>query len=266
LARRLGPDQPFYGFQTPLYGLQTPHQWQALRTIEEMAASYLALIQTVQPQGPYLLGGWSFGGLVALEMAQQLQRQGDEVGLLAILDSYLTNAQWRAKVMQKEIDLGDAGMVKELIRHFEITVPDDFDQRELDAQLSYAVEQAKKMHLFPVDVSLDFVRHSHRTWTMNQYAAHMYVPQSYPYQIDYFAASDSLERKVHLDEEEVSAEVAVPRDHLQHWREVTLGEMQVHVIPGHHLNIIEEPNVQVLANTLRSCIDRVCDRLAHGKK
>ncbi len=262
LARRLGPDQPFYG-------LQTPHQWrseQALRTIEEIAASYLALIQTVQPQGPYLLGGWSSGGVVALEMAQQLQRQGDEVGLLAILDSQLPNAQLRAKAMQKEIDLGDTGVVKELIRRYEITIPDDFDQRELDAQLSYAVEQAKKMHTLPVDVSLEFVRHSHCVRMINKHAAHMYVPQSYPHQIDYFAASDSLERKANLDEEEVSVEVSVSRDHLQCWREVAQGGMQVHVIPGNHLTIVEEPNVQVLADTLRSCIDRVCDRLAHGKK
>jgi thioesterase domain-containing protein len=231
-----------------------------------MAASYLALIRTVQPQGPYLLGGWSPGGVVAFEMAQQLQRQGDEVGVLAILDSYLPAAQWRAKAMQEETDLGDAGVVKELIRRSKITIPDDFDQRELDAQLSYAVEQAKKMHALPIDASLEFIRHSLRARMINKHAAHVYVPESYPYQIDYFASSDSLEQKAPLDEEEVSVEVSVSRDRLQRWREVAPGGMQLHVIPGNHLAIIEEPNVQVLADTLRSCIDRVCDRLAHGKK
>jgi thioesterase domain-containing protein len=233
-----------------------------LRTIEEMAASYLALIRTVQPKGPYLLGGWSSGGVVALEIAQQLQRQGDELGLLAIIDSFLPNAQLRAKAMQEEIDFGDAGVVKELIRRFKITIPDDLDQRELDAQLSYAVEQAKKMHALPVDVSLEFLRRAICAMTINKHAAHVYVPQSYPYQIDYFAASDSLEQNADLGEEEVSVEVAVPRDRLQLWREVAQGGMQLHVIPGDHLNLIEEPNVQVLAKALRHCIDRACHRFA----
>jgi thioesterase domain-containing protein len=94
----------------------------------------------------------------------------------------------------------------------------------------------------------------------------VYVPQSYPHQIDYFAASDSLEQNADLGEEEVSVEVSTPRERLQRWREVAQGGMQLHVIPGDHRTIVEEPNVQVLADTFRSCIDRVCDRLAHGKK
>ena len=49
---------------------------------------YIEALQTVQPQGPYQLGSHSFGGLVAFEMAQQLQKQGHEVALLAILDMY----------------------------------------------------------------------------------------------------------------------------------------------------------------------------------
>jgi aspartate racemase len=54
-----------------------------------MAAYYIELIQTVQPEGLYLLGGWSVGGIIAFEMARQIQAQGQEVSLLALIDSSL---------------------------------------------------------------------------------------------------------------------------------------------------------------------------------
>jgi hypothetical protein len=85
LINLMGDDQPFYGLQ-PL-GLEageTPHS-----TVEEMARYYLKDIQAFQPNGPYLLGGQCFGGLVAFEMARQLKAQGQEVSLVAILDTEL---------------------------------------------------------------------------------------------------------------------------------------------------------------------------------
>src|SRR4030095_6864448 len=80
LARRLGSDQPFYGIQARrLRGRQVAHS-----SVEEMAAHYIEEMRTVQPNGPYYLGGSSFGGLVAFEMARQLDAQGAEVALVAL--------------------------------------------------------------------------------------------------------------------------------------------------------------------------------------
>jgi len=81
LARYMAPDQPFYLFRA--YGYDGVH---APWTVEEIASGYLTEIRSLQPQGPYYLGGHSFGGLVVFEMAQQLRRQGHEVALLALLD------------------------------------------------------------------------------------------------------------------------------------------------------------------------------------
>ena len=68
LAQLVGSDRPFYGVQARgLYGDHQPHE-----TFEEMAADYIAELRTVQPQGPYLLGGFSGGGITAYEMARQL--------------------------------------------------------------------------------------------------------------------------------------------------------------------------------------------------
>ena len=83
LAQSLGRDQPFYGLQS--YGLevgQTP-----ISTIEEMAARYLIDVRRIQPVGPYQIGGYSFGGTVAYEMAQQLYAAGEEVSLLVMFDT-----------------------------------------------------------------------------------------------------------------------------------------------------------------------------------
>lgn len=75
--------------ETPLYGLQAPGlsgESVLPDTIEELAAEYLSRIRTVQPSGPYRLLGWSFGGLVAHAIAAQLEREGQQVELLAVLD------------------------------------------------------------------------------------------------------------------------------------------------------------------------------------
>ena len=83
LAHQIGADRPFYGVQARgLYGDEEPHE-----TFEEMAADYLAEVRSVQPHGPYLLGGFSGGGIAALEMAQQLHAEGEEVALLVMLDT-----------------------------------------------------------------------------------------------------------------------------------------------------------------------------------
>ncbi len=87
LARRMKPDYPFYGLQSQGLDGKLP-----LHTrIEDMAASYLEDIGTVQARGPYYLGGFSFGGVVAYEMARQLVAKGEEVGLVVLLDTYASN-------------------------------------------------------------------------------------------------------------------------------------------------------------------------------
>ncbi|MEU4570431.1 amino acid adenylation domain-containing protein [Micromonospora sp. NPDC023956] len=86
LTRYLHADQPLYGLQA--HGLGPGHEPD--RTVPEMAARYLAQLRALVPHGPYRIGGWSFGGLVAFEMAAQLTRQGERVDLLALIDADLT--------------------------------------------------------------------------------------------------------------------------------------------------------------------------------
>jgi len=83
LSRRLGDDQPFYGLQAQgLDGTSSP-----LTTVEGMASLYVSEIRSVQPHGPYFLGGYCLGGTVAYEVAQQLRSEGETVALLALFDT-----------------------------------------------------------------------------------------------------------------------------------------------------------------------------------
>ncbi|HEU4322800.1 MAG TPA: amino acid adenylation domain-containing protein [Roseiflexaceae bacterium] len=127
LARRLGDDQPFYGLQARgLEGGQPPSD-----TIESMAALYIEAICAQQPAGPYLLGGWSLGGVVAYEMARQLQARGEEVALLALIDTEAGSigqapleadaAEWLSAMFAHDLarTQGDAVAAEPLRRVFE---------------------------------------------------------------------------------------------------------------------------------------------------
>jgi surfactin family lipopeptide synthetase A len=86
LARYLGSDQPVYGLQARgLSGNDLPRT-----RVEDMAADYIEEMRSVQPEGPYFLGGYSFGGIVAFEMAQQLAAHSGEQALVVLFDTFCT--------------------------------------------------------------------------------------------------------------------------------------------------------------------------------
>jgi pimeloyl-ACP methyl ester carboxylesterase len=87
LAVRLGGEQPFYGIQAA--GLAGGD---AVDDLPAMAAQYAAAVEAAAPHGPYLLGGWSFGGVVAFEMARQMRQRGRPVALVALFDSWAPGA------------------------------------------------------------------------------------------------------------------------------------------------------------------------------
>jgi thioesterase domain-containing protein len=86
LAPLLDPDRPFYGIES--YGL---HSGVPMRRMEDVAADILGVIRQVQPYGPYLLGGWSFGAMVSHEVASQLASVGERIDLLIGVDGFQPN-------------------------------------------------------------------------------------------------------------------------------------------------------------------------------
>ena len=109
LAHDLGPDQPFYALETYSFdGLSIPPK------LEAIAAAHITSMRTVQPNGPYLLGGWCNGALVAYEMARQLHAAEQEVKLLVLLDPEPPAARVRLKLTRGIIAL--IGFLKGLNR------------------------------------------------------------------------------------------------------------------------------------------------------
>ncbi|AMR28563.1 hypothetical protein A0257_16655 [Hymenobacter psoromatis] len=97
LARNMDTEQPIYGLQARgLNGLDKP-----LDRIEDMAAHYLAAIQAQNPDGPYALAGFSFGGLIAFEMARQLLAMGKEVRFLAMFDTYAYQSNYHLPPLKR---------------------------------------------------------------------------------------------------------------------------------------------------------------------
>jgi amino acid adenylation domain-containing protein len=100
LTRCLGDARAFYGIQARgLHGEAAPFS-----NIASMARRYLEEIRAVQPHGPYLLGGWSMGGTVAFEMAQQLRAQGEITALLVLIDSETSVVAATASNVQRDLD------------------------------------------------------------------------------------------------------------------------------------------------------------------
>jgi len=97
LAKALGPNQPFYAFQSPLVSQLDPGE----TSVEELASVYVKELRAFLPQGPYLLGGTSFGGLVAFEMAQQLHAQGMEPELVVLFDTSVPGSEQRVGAVEQ---------------------------------------------------------------------------------------------------------------------------------------------------------------------
>jgi len=253
-------DQPFYGLQP--FGLngEPPST-----RIEDMAEQYIQAIRTVQPQGPYLLGGWSFGGLVAFEMAQQLQRAGQQVALLALIDtpapitcnkpSFYSNLKFLlTTVVRSTLPFLHDYFYLLTARRQSQGHRSPPDSRQYGSRLpkiglfkswGSGLKWAAIVNLMPEEPRLRLldeitVLPMLRVFSANSQAAYRYVPKAYPNNITLFKASEPSG-----DEDSTSG-----------WSELAAGGVEVHQVPGNHLTMLREPHVQVVAKQLRKCIEK----------
>jgi thioesterase domain-containing protein/acyl carrier protein len=237
LARHLEPDQPFYGLQSRgLDGTQSPHE-----RIDEMAAHYLKEVRELQPQGPYYLGGRSLGGIIAYEMACQLSAQGEKVALLALLDSYPVGY---ARLAPDAESLRNK-FVRTLRRaQAHLVNLKGFSLRE---KFIYLLDKAQYI---PIEMKSSLWRMIFRSYQnlgrdlpdalrdveeFNWLAARNFVPKLYEGRATLFWASSDLRAKFDL---------------IEGWQ-MLARTVDIHEVPGSHLDIIKEPHVAELAAKLR---------------
>jgi thioesterase domain-containing protein len=236
LAHHLGTDQPCYGLQAKgLEEGQDPHT-----RVEDMAACYIEAIRSVQSEGPYLLGGWSMGGEIAFEMAQQLHLQGQNVALLALLD---------ARIPSHDEEFADedfeATLLADVARYFGLSL--DFGESlahlPKDELLARALEQGKRAGLVPADIEASDAQRLLELCKSDFRASRNYVLHRYPGRVTLFKASEDLS--------EASSDPTLG------WRDWADGGVDVQVVPGNHASMVYQPNVAILAQKLTACIDQV---------
>lgn len=256
LARHLGSEQPFYGLQSPLIkGSEKP-----LARIEDMATYYINALQTVQPKGPYMIGGWSLGGIIAYEMAQQLSSQGHEIALLSLIDSY-ASALLNQIVLDKTKtgngshntlafaapEINDITLINYFINNLFVYYNKDFllsihEQAnfEVNEQLNKVLEQAKANNVLSLDVKPQQIHQMFHVFKINFLARYHYVPQPYLGRMTLFCAQEQFLEGM--------------EDSTLGWSELILGGVETYKIPGDHYSIIREPHVQILAKHLQECL------------
>jgi len=232
LAQALGNQQPFYGLESlGLDGRTPPHA-----TVEEAAAHHIRELTQRFPQGPYCLGGHSFGGLVAFEMAQQLQKAGESIALLAIID---TNAPSMPLQPFSEVELmiiferlfsEEYGRPPSLTH--DLLEPLSSEERLLQLKLALETIQA-----LPSESTVTELKALFTVFKMN--AQMSYLPQDViPLPIQLFLAEEQpLERRQEI---------------MNGWS--ALGKVHVHTVPGTHTTMTYPPHVQILAQKLAACL------------
>jgi|GEM_PF-401820 len=239
LAQLLGPEQPFYGLQA--LGLEKGQQ--PLTQVEDMANLYLCAIREVQPKGPYILLGWSFGGIVALQMAYELTTQGEEIAFLGLLDtyapSYLTNEQ--NLLEGEEIVLQLFGGT--------VSLPSkELQKLTRDEQIVFILEQAQQANVVPPDFKVSDIERLLEVLRLNSEAMGSYSPPSYPGSMTLFRAQKG---SLGLSQEIISA-----IEPTLGWAEQSIGKVEVETVPGYHEYMVYQPTVTILAQKLQACIER----------
>jgi thioesterase domain-containing protein/acyl carrier protein len=249
LGQLMAPDQPFYGIQARGLDGKTP----AIDNISEMAGTYLAEIKQIQPTGPYILGGASLGGTVALEMAQQLETRGEEVALLTMFDhapdSVDENYAGRKSIPAKGIhlltnsirwaqsmrELGSGPLVQRFVRKARIGLK-KFNGRPQDD--SKSVDAADLL-----DYGGDLPDFRKRMIETHWHAINNYTASAYQKPVLLLQAK--------------SQPLLSTRKSEDTWVHLATGQLTVINIPGSHEGMFHEPHVQTLARELRSQLARV---------
>ena len=240
LSRFLDSDQP-------LYILTHPNKDEDLapyNTVEEIAARNILEMRTVQPKGPYIITGYCFWAVVALEMAHQLIKQGDEVPFLFLVeppDICLENQTLQKSTFKSRFisNIRNLGLLGSSVKILNIV------QRALKRKTNYRyIKYISKIIVCRTYLFLGHLPpYSLRRFYLSEYHANKisnsYIPRIYPGKAVIFYAG------------EMSADA-------EDWSEVITGEVEIHEIPGAgHLDILREPHINKWAKIVGICLSRI---------
>jgi thioesterase domain-containing protein/acyl carrier protein len=250
LAKSLGRAQPVYGVFLPVEArmieeFSKGNQVRSLPTVEEMAKGYIEAIRRQHPVGPYSLTGVSFGGVLAYEIARQFAAEGEVVGTLALMESFLSRSivrrEWpwlqsqAAKVMEAPGRVLRKGI-------------DQATRRLLDWQRNRDVERVVSMDDL-ADADFGALR-----WQAYHNAANKYdlVADSYEGSAVLFRAEQQPDRRGFFV------------DSTYGWADLVQGGLELHTVPGDHLGILKPPHVGLLARKMLPYLHRANELYGGG--
>jgi syringomycin synthetase protein SyrE len=238
LANRLPAYQPVYGLEAS--GLKDGQD--AIDDVPAMASTYINAIRTVQSKGPYLLGGWSAGGIIAVEMARQFVRAGEKVAFLGLIDTDVSN---RAD----EVDL-----VPQLIA---IAAANDLNLTDEDVAALRALAPEDQLPRFA-----DIVGRQQAPRDSSPARNAINVNQAITRGLKKYASSNPLRYAGHVVlfscVELIPGEVR-PDPYLG-WQDMVEGEVLLRFVPGNHFSVVRMPHVAALAAKISESIDRALER------
>ncbi len=251
LPRYLGPDQPLYGVRH-----QSEDGKPALcSTVVDIAEHYLSEIRAAHPHGPYLLGGYCVGGMVAFEIAQQLKKLNEDVALLVMLDPANPNAgelSASSALPVPDYSANGKSLRSKVSRHLGILASLKSDEK-IRYILEKAVGKARELVMNITSRNKTIKRAVYKTclalgypippsfrsrYILDVYdqAVLNYAPKVYPDRLVVFRAADECDAT--------------------RWESLAARGLEVHEISGDHTTILKEPYMQQWGDLLRTQIER----------
>jgi len=228
LVVALGNERPLYGLQGADFGDSARN----IKSVEEAAAEYVVAVRSVQPQGPYNLAGYSFGGHLALEIARQLAAPGEAAPpKVLLIDTYPpvpkrnTSLPNRARIHYD--NLRQLKSAAEIASYFR-----DRLQAVYLRLIRHRSTRTLAQHLNAPDSSPAAVPH---------FALAAYKPEPYPGKVVLFKAT---QREWYVDWNPMDA-----------WREFIRGELEIRTVPGGHNNLVKNPYAIELARQLNEALE-----------
>jgi thioesterase domain-containing protein len=236
LARLLGEDQPFYGLESQgLDGSVAP-----LASVEDIAAKHLREVRAVQPQGPYHLIGSCFGGVVAWEMARQLETAGQTIGFLGLIgsspkpDSTPPNLLGPRAAAVRNLIVGRVSAWLQTLKQLRGRRRREYLRQRM-AEFGRMVQRRHWVRHNRSEFDREIVAQA------NLIAFSRYVPPRYGGPVVLFRSR--IDRGFDYDGEA--------------WKALAAGGLDIHRVPGENSGLMmKEPNVPVIAAELKACLDR----------
>lgn len=223
LARHLGPDQPVFGLQGQ-YPKDLEDKEYSQDAVDQIATEYLEALREIRPKGPYQFIGLCRGAHIAYEMARRLERDGQQVAMLGILDTWVMENTYSI-FFHLEHYAGRLIWLKGLGFRDQMS----FVKRKAER----ALELFGETNPTPEEIAK---RKHHDVYLPGP----NFVPRIYDGRITVFRVKKQPRQRI--------------RDQQLGWGKLARAGVEVHFIPGNHLNVLKEPQVQGLAAELKKCL------------